>query len=236
MAWDHLYAWPMANLNAQPEWLHIPESVVSTNLAPAVIDACWEMITTGSVRIPDLVETICDVDEYQADDGEHIRDEDMHQIAQYLVGARRQQQALFGDVGPSNLARAFADLESKGVVARQNFSCCGNCGSGEIWDEVSDFGQWRGYVFFHHQDAISLVQTGHTYLSFGIFLPHYLPNDKLKAMSDQERKVFHDTQMMALVNEVIIPTLEAHGLEVSWKGSLDTRILVDNAEFYVPIG
>ena len=32
---------------------------------------------------------------------------------------------------------ALAALEAEGVISRQNFSCCGSCGSSEIWDEIA---------------------------------------------------------------------------------------------------
>ncbi len=36
------------------------------------------------------------------------------------------------------LDAAFAALEDAGIVARQNFTCCGTCGSAEIWDEIGE--------------------------------------------------------------------------------------------------
>src|SRR5690242_7887187 len=35
------------------------------------------------------------------------------------------------------LDAAFAELEKAGIIARQNFSCCGTCGVGEIADEMN---------------------------------------------------------------------------------------------------
>ena len=29
-------------------------------------------------------------------------------------------------------------LEAEGVIARQNFTCCGSCGAIEIWDEIEE--------------------------------------------------------------------------------------------------
>jgi len=39
------------------------------------------------------------------------------------------------------LDKAFADLEGRGIVARQNFSDCGTCGVAEIADEIDN---WDG--------------------------------------------------------------------------------------------
>jgi hypothetical protein len=35
------------------------------------------------------------------------------------------------------LDQAFADLDGSGIVARQNFTCCQNCGHAEIGDEIA---------------------------------------------------------------------------------------------------
>src|SRR5262249_38693624 len=55
------------------------------------------------------------------------------------------------------LERAFGELERAGIVARQNFSCCGNCGSVEILGEMSKAQvggtKVRGYTFYHMQDT-----------------------------------------------------------------------------------
>src|SRR5262249_15271978 len=34
------------------------------------------------------------------------------------------------------LDAAFAAMQRRGVIARQNFSCCSNCGHGEMWGEM----------------------------------------------------------------------------------------------------
>ncbi|OKL52245.1 hypothetical protein BSZ39_12615, partial [Bowdeniella nasicola] len=58
----------------------------------------------------------------------------------------------------SNIEEAFDDLESKGVLARACFSCCGTCASSEIWGEFDESRPWQGYVYFHWQDAEALVE------------------------------------------------------------------------------
>jgi hypothetical protein len=105
---------------------------------------------------------------------------------------------------------AFAALERGGVVARQNFTCCGTCGSAEIGDEmevVSAAGVTvRGYVFFHMQDTDSAVEGDGLYLNYG-------------ATEDGEDAA------LAVARE-IVAELEAHGLRTNWTGSWDQRIAV----------
>jgi hypothetical protein len=106
------------------------------------------------------------------------------------------------------LDAAFAALEEEGVIARQNFSCCGNCGATEIWDEVraveDNGGEVQGYAFYHMQDTEGAVDGGGLYLNYG-------------ACDEGEDAAL-------AVARTIVAELEAHGLETQWDGSWDKRI------------
>ncbi len=106
------------------------------------------------------------------------------------------------------LDAAFAALEADGVIARQNFSCCGTCGSGEIWDEIQtarDAGlPARGYAFYHVQDTESAVDGHGVYLGYG-------------ACEEGEGYA------LAVARD-IVAELESHGLKTDWDGSWSTRI------------
>ena len=69
------------------------------------------------------------------------------------------------------LDRAFGELERAGIVARQNFSCCGNCGSIEILDEMTNAKgagtKVRGYTFYHMQDTDSAADGYGLLLNYG---------------------------------------------------------------------
>jgi hypothetical protein len=69
------------------------------------------------------------------------------------------------------LDRAFAVLERSGIVSRQNFSCCTNCGVAEIHDEMEEARRvgvyGRGYVLYHEQDTESAVAGGGICLAYG---------------------------------------------------------------------
>lgn len=103
---------------------------------------------------------------------------------------------------------AFEALEADGVIARQHFSCCGTCGSTEIWDEigaVQDMGRpARGYAFYHMQDTESAAEGGGLYLNYG-------------ACEDGEAAA------LAVARD-IVNQLEAHGLRTHWDGSWEQRI------------
>lgn len=106
------------------------------------------------------------------------------------------------------LDAAFRSLEEKGVIARQNFSCCGSCGSYEIWDEVAEAERCgvaaRGYAFFHQQDTEGAVEGSRLYLNFGA-------------------KEEGEDAAIAIGRE-IQRELEDHGLTTNWDGSLARRI------------
>src|SRR5215207_6127853 len=53
--------------------------------------------------------------------------------------AHLKEQAGWGKVTDCDrLNQAFEDLEREGIISRQNFSCCGTCGTAEIVDEMEE--------------------------------------------------------------------------------------------------
>lgn len=103
---------------------------------------------------------------------------------------------------------AFAALEARGIVSRQHFTCCGTCGSSEIWDEIDAVQQagrsMRGYAFYHAQDTESAAEGGGLYLNYG-------------ACAEGEEAA------LAIAKD-IVTHLEAHGLRTEWDGSWGQRI------------
>jgi len=108
------------------------------------------------------------------------------------------------------LDAAFASLEADGVISRQNFSCCGTCGSGEIWGEIEEAQKEgrpaRGYAFFHMQDTESAVEGYGLYLNYG-------------ACEEGEAPA-------VAIGHDIVAALTAHGLRTDWDGSHAKRIAV----------
>lgn len=129
-------------------------------------------------------------------------------LRQALAEQRAAERLWPDETDCDRLDAAFAALEESGVIARQNFSCCGNCGATEIWDEVRAAedagGAARGYAFYHMQDTESAVDGGGLYLNYG-------------ACDEGEDAA------LAVARE-IVAELEAHGLETRWDGSWDQRI------------
>src|SRR5262245_27310748 len=62
---------------------------------------------------------------------------DVKRLTAELITAHRAEQVGWGPTTDCDrLDAAFASLNRQGIVARQDFSCCNNCGFTEIWDEV----------------------------------------------------------------------------------------------------
>jgi hypothetical protein len=127
------------------------------------------------------------------------------------VATHLQSQANWPPVTDCDrLDDAFAELESRGIVSRQNFSCCGNCGVAEIGDEMQSGRAAgrpvRGYTFFHMQDTESATE------GYGLFL-NYGSVEK------------GDAATVGIGRE-IVAVLQRHGLETDWDGNGSRRIQV----------
>jgi hypothetical protein len=107
------------------------------------------------------------------------------------------------------LDAAFAKLERSGIVARQNFACCQNCGFAEIGAEIEDVIETgivvRGMTFFHQQDTESAVAGHGVYLSYG---------------------AWQDQCDAALIAREVVATLNREGLKTKWDGTTAQRIEV----------
>jgi hypothetical protein len=95
------------------------------------------------------------------------------------------------------LTLAFRDLETTGIVARENFACCRNCGMTEIRDEIAAGQTARGFVFYHAQGA------EHGAAGEGVTLYY----DAL------------DGSDTAATGTEIVAALTGHGLTPRWSGS-----------------
>ena len=106
------------------------------------------------------------------------------------------------------LEQAFNNLEGQGIVCRQNFTCCGTCGSAEIWDEIDNAREQgkpvRGYAFFHMQDTESAVDGYGLHLNYGAVEEGEVP------ALDVARQIARE--------------IAGSGLTIDWDGSWAKRI------------
>jgi hypothetical protein len=123
----------------------------------------------------------------------------------------REQATWPAETDCDRLDAAFADLERAGIVARQDFSCCGTCGAGEIWGEMEKVGRQgvdvRGYAFYHMQDTENAVEGSGLYLNYG---------------------AVHEGKDAALaVAREIVAAIQHRGLNVVWDGSWRNRVFIE---------
>jgi hypothetical protein len=106
------------------------------------------------------------------------------------------------------LDAAFADLEKNGIVARQDFSCCTNCGSTEIWDEMEKTARTgikvRGYTFYHMQDTERAAEGDGVYLAYG--------------------STIEGAEPAVQIAREIVATLHRYHLKTDWDGTYEKRI------------
>ena len=145
-------------------------------------------------------------DNYQRDDlGPHIE----RMTAELIEEHRRAERSWPATTDCDRLDHAFRALEQRGIVARQNFSCCCNCGHVEIGYEVEEASEACpvvGYVFYHMQDTERASAGGDLLLAYG-------------AIEDGDENI-------VAMGRSIVQALESAGLRTAWNESPDERICV----------
>jgi hypothetical protein len=128
-----------------------------------------------------------------------------------LLAAHQAEQAGWGPTTDCDrLDQAFAALNRQGIVARQDFSCCNNCGFTEIWDEVEEAEKQQpveGYVFYHLQCTERAVKTGQLLLAYGC--------------------IEEDPDAFQRVGKKIVAELRRVGLNASWGGTANHPIMIE---------
>ena len=105
----------------------------------------------------------------------------------------------------------FKRLRKQGVVARQNFSCCGGCAASALHDECIRLGK-EFAVYYHRQDAAGLREGDeHVYLGFGAVHPD---------ASIRELKTCQ-------LGKLILDCAREVGLEAEWDGSPRQRVCIN---------
>jgi hypothetical protein len=142
------------------------------------------------------------------------RDDLLPEIKRLTAEALAVHQTEQAGWGPTTdcdrLDSAFATLNAQGIVARQDFSCCNNCGFAEIWDEVEQEEKQhpvKGYVFYHLQCTERAIKTGQLLMAFGCV--------------EEDPEAF-----LGVANEIVAELRKA-GLNASWGGTDGHPIVVE---------
>jgi hypothetical protein len=156
--------------------------------------------------IESAVEVFCD------DAGPDILRPIAERLTREAVTAHLHDQATWPEMTDCDrLDAVMTELTQNGIVCRQNFSCCGNCGVAEIGGELKAEREAgldvRGYAFYHRQDTEAASRGSGVYLNYG-------------AVKYGEAALLH-------IGQEIVAALERHGLETRWNGKASTRIGID---------
>ncbi|MGW3890262.1 DUF6891 domain-containing protein [Micromonospora chokoriensis] len=198
----------------------------------AIEDELWAWIVRGEDDADDFVDFFDDDEERCG-----ATDDELRAAHGKALAARRAQQRQWGEV-TANITRAFAELNGLGVLARENFSCCGTCASAEIDDERDDSRHWRGFLWFHQQDTESLLasEEGEVYLGYGVYPPTDFDEAAYGRLSEAEQQAGYQADLERLMDEVAFPVLRKHGMRVEWNRKHSKRIRVTGAHWYARLG
>jgi hypothetical protein len=120
-----------------------------------------------------------------------------------IVEEHRRDQATWPTVTDCDrLDAAFAELDARGILARQNYEQTLTSGCAAIWHEIERERAKRpirGYVFFHEQDTETAVKYDGPVLAWG-------------AVEEEDEAAWRS------VAEEIMDVIRRHGLDCDWPG------------------
>ncbi|MEW2177437.1 hypothetical protein AB0890_14035 [Streptomyces sp. NPDC005406] len=194
--WDTGIAWESAGL---PEPEPVPE--IADGIREQLEEHVRELLRGGYGSVADLSES---AEDHLVKDGVHpVTLAQARQLVERLWLERvEEQQGWVGVTDPDRLEQAFAELDGRGITAREHFTCCRSCGLTEIHAEGRD--DARGFVFFHLQGTQSAAAGHGLTLYYGGF--------------DES------SETTAAVGREVAAVLGEAGLTVEWDGSPDRAI------------
>jgi hypothetical protein len=182
-------------------------------IRPEVLDELREFVTRlvkgGFMRGGEIPEAGV---EYLAGDAdpEALRPHAEQMTAEALVQQAEEQKAWPAVTDCDRLDAAFEALDAADILAGQDFSCCQNCGHGEMQDLVQEAAETghpvRGYAFYHAQDTEAAVDGGPLFIAWGAVEP--------------------GQHAVAAIGREVAAALRAQGLTVHWEGEATRRIEV----------
>lgn len=224
----------MNQLNEVPQDFRFPTNInLPENLRSEVLEAVWSDLLTGLSDIDALAETAV----FIIEDDFELTNKDATAIAEALLAYRRTQLAeakAAGRLQPSRLTAAFDEINAQNVLALQNFSCCGTCGSSEAAGEMYEK-DTRGYIYFHMQDTETLIESAETYLGYGVNWHHLCSKEQYDAMSEAQQDEAYANACQKLADEVLKPIFARHDINFDWNGDVSLRMRISNADYFVDV-
>ncbi|MEU0488346.1 hypothetical protein ABZ249_03895 [Nocardiopsis sp. NPDC006139] len=196
-----------------------PEDVLGEVLENLRVQIALGTDTFDEIVGSTIEDYVIDGLEHYVDDPDLLPEADRDRIRAWLVSVLDAEFAAHlrsqgEDDGPGDAERltaAFGELDSAGVVARENFECCNTCAHSAIRGEIEAENGARaaagldpvhGFVFYHAQDAERLQP--------------YLGFDAVGTTGAEAKTA---------VGHEIVETLRRHGLDPVWNGDPGQKIL-----------
>jgi hypothetical protein len=197
--WEGGHPWEPAEWwDPQPEPAPAPEAAAETTVLAA------RYLEEGYLSFEEMVQSLQDMSEAEPP----ITKAQAREILAPMWRERVVAQSDWDVTDCDRLTEAFAELDGGGIVAREHFACCQNCGTGEIWGEAAP--EDRGYVFFHMQDT-ETAGDGVLFLAYG----------SRSNLPEETVAVGHE----------VVKVLQAHGFRTSWDGSARSRLQITDLEW-----
>lgn len=145
---------------------------------------------------------------------EGVKNVKAKKLVNNTIKALIEEQASWpAETSYQKLSKAMKELEAEGIIARENFSCCMNCGNAEIGDEITDFEKSgksaKGYVFFHEQATEHATEGYEINFVYGCY-PFELPEEE-----------------HVKIGQILADKMIEAGFKVDWNGSLSKCVMVD---------
>ncbi len=224
----------MTSINDFPTDFTLPTNLdIPADVQQDILEAVWRELVQGESDITYLSEVVLEwyEDEYE------LSEADANTIVEALLAYRRTQLTTAkaaGTLQPSRLTAAFDELNEHGISALQNFSCCSNCGSHEAIAIMEEEDK-KGYIYFHTQDTETLIESGETYLGYGVNWQHICTEAEFDAMTSTQRDATYQQACQEMANQLLQPTFAKHGIDFDWDGNLNIRMHISNADFFMDL-
>jgi hypothetical protein len=191
-----------------PKETETPSMIPLEKILEEIQSSVARKVKEGFLDHEEIVEQVTEAveDEYQRDD---LKPHVARLAAKLCQEHRLAQKTWPTPTDCDKLDAAFASLERQGIVARQNFACCQNCGHAEIGEEIEQASQEReikGYTFYHMQDTETAAEFGSLYLAYG-------------SVTGKEADSL-------VVGNAVAEAIRGVGLTVKWNGELNQRICI----------
>ncbi len=127
----------------------------------------------------------------------------------------------------AKLTAAFKAMRAHGIIARQNFLCCGSCAGSQLGEDLKKPRNEKkaGAVYFHRQDDQSRQEGYNFHIGYGARDGLDLASLGVEVESDAKA----DDAATEYVGRITLLCLAEAGLEVEWDGTAIERIVVVQA-------